>query len=107
MADFTSRREAFERKFAHDETLRFKAVARRNKLFGRWVAGQLGKSGTDAETYADTVVVADFEEPGDDDIIRKAVNDLDAAGVPVDEGQVRHALEGFIDRAVEEIKTGI
>lgn len=107
MADFTSRREAFELKFAHDETLRFKAVARRNKLFGRWVAGQLGKSGADAETYADTVVIADFEEPGDDDIIRKAVNDLDAAGVPVDEGEVRRALEGFIDRAVDEIKAGI
>ena len=107
MADFTSRREAFERKFAHDETLRFKAIARRNKLFGRWVAGQLGKSETEAETYADTIVIADFEEPGDDDIIRKVVNDLDAAGVPVDEDQVRRALEGFIDRAVDEIKAGI
>lgn len=107
MADFTDRREAFERKFAHDQTLRFKAIARRNKLFGLWVAEQLGKSGTEAETYADTVVIADFDEPGDDDIIRKVVSDLDAAGVPVDEGQVRGALEGFIERAVEEIKAGI
>ena len=107
MADFTGRREAFERKFAHDETLRFKAIARRNKLFGRWVAGQLGKSGTEADTYADTVVIADFDEPGDNDIIRKVVNDLDAAGVPVGEAEVRRALEGFIDRAVDEIKAGI
>src|SRR4051812_21599865 len=100
MVDFTSRREAFERKFAHDETLRFKAIARRNKLFGLWVAGQLGKSGIEAETYADEVVMADFEEPGVNDIIRKVVSDLDTAGVPADEAQVRGALEGFIDRAV-------
>lgn len=106
MADFTSRREAFESKFAHDETLRFKAIARRNKLFGLWAAEQLGKSGTEAESYANTVVVADFDEPGDEDVIRKVVSDLDAAGVPVDEGKVRRALEGFIDRAVDEIKAG-
>lgn len=107
MADFTSRREAFEGKFAHDEALRFNAIARRNKLFGLWAARQLGKSGTEAQTYADTVVIADFEEPGDDDVIRKVVSDLDAAGVPVEEGQVRRALEGFIDRAVDEIEAGI
>jgi hypothetical protein len=106
MADFSSRREAFERKFAHDETLRFKAIARRNKLFGLWVAAQLGKTGSDAENYADAVVVVDFEEPGDDDIIRKVVSDLEAAGVPIDEDQVRGALGGFIDRAVDEIKAG-
>ncbi len=107
MADFNSRREAFESKFAHDEALRFKAIARRNKLFGLWAARQLGRSGPEAETYADTVVIADFEEPGDDDIIRKVVSDLDTAGVPADEGQVRRALEGFIGRAVDEIKAGI
>lgn len=107
MADFTSRREAFESKFAHDEALRFKAIARRNKLLGLWVAEQLGKSGAEAETYADTVVIADFEEPGDDDIIRKVLSDLDAAGVPADEGQVRRVLEGFVDRAIGEIKAGI
>lgn len=107
MADFTGRREAFERKFVHDEALRFKAIARRSRLFGLWAAGQLRKSGTEAETYADTVVIADFEEPGDDDVIRKVVSDLDAADVRVDEGQVRRVLEGFIDRAVHEIKAGI
>ena len=106
MADFSSRREAFERKFAHDETLRFKAIARRNKLFGLWVATQLGKTGSDAETYADAVVVVDLEEPGDDDIIHKVMSDLKTAAVPIDEDQVRGALEGFIDRAVDEIKAG-
>ncbi|UPJ44263.1 DUF1476 domain-containing protein [Bradyrhizobium sp. 40] len=106
MADFSGRREAFERKFAHDETLRFKAIARRNKLFGLWVAAQLGKTGSDAETYADAVVVVDLEEPGDGDIIHKVMSDLKTAAVPIDEDQVRGALEGFIDRAVDEIKAG-
>jgi hypothetical protein len=106
MADFTSRRMAFENKFAHDEALRFKAISRRNKLLGLWAARQLGKSGAEAATYAGTVVMADFEEVGDDDVIRKVVSDLDGAGVSVDEGQVRRALEGFMVRATEEIKVG-
>ncbi|MEH2530841.1 hypothetical protein V1277_002783 [Bradyrhizobium sp. AZCC 1588] len=104
MADFTSRRMAFENKFAHDEALRFKA--RRNRLLGLWAARQLGKSGAEAATYAGTVVMADLEEAGDEDVIRKVVSDLDGAGVPADEGQVRCVLEGFMDRATEEIKAG-
>ncbi len=107
MAEFIKRGEAFENKFAHDEALRFKAIARRNKLFGLWAAQKLGRSGADAEVYADTVVIADFEEPGDDDVIRKVLSDLDAGGVPTDEGQVRRALESFIDRAADEIKAGL
>jgi hypothetical protein len=107
MADFTSRRDAFESKFAHDETLRFKAIARRNKLVGLWAAQLLGKSGAEAETYAGTVVMADFEEPGDEDVIRKVVSDLDAAGVPADKGQVRRLLEDLMARAIDEIKAGV
>lgn len=106
MADFNSRRETFERKFAHDEALRFKAIARRNKLFGVWAARQLGKSEADVEAYANTVVVADFDEPGDDDVIRKVAVDLDKAGVAVHEGELRRVLEGFIDRAIHEVKGG-
>jgi hypothetical protein len=106
MADFTSRGMAFESKFAHDEALRFKAMSRRNRLLGLWAARQLGKSGAEAATYAGTVVMADFEEAGDEDVIRKVVGDLDGAGVPADEGQVRRVLEGFMDRATEEIKAG-
>ncbi|MBR0831292.1 DUF1476 domain-containing protein [Bradyrhizobium manausense] len=106
MADFTSRRMAFENKFAHDEALLFKARSRRNRLLGLWVARQLGKSSAEAATYADTVVMADFEEAGDEDVIRKVVGDLDESGVPADEGQVRHLLEGFMHRATEEIKAG-
>ena len=106
MTDFTSRRMAFENKFAHDEALRFKAISRRNKLLGLWAARQLGKSGAEAETYAGTVVMADFEEAGDEDVIRKVVSDLGGAGVVSDEGQVRRALVGFMDRATEEIQAG-
>jgi len=106
MVEFTKRREAFEGKFAHEESLRFKAIARRNKLLGLWAARQLGKSGEEAEAYASTVLLADFEEPGDDDVIRKVVSDLDAAGVAVDEGQVRRVMDDLMVRATDEIKTG-
>jgi hypothetical protein len=106
MTHFTNRREAFENKFAHDEALRFKAIARRNKLLGLWAARQLGKSGAEAESYAGTVVMADFEGPRGDNVIRKVVSDLDGAGVVADEGQVRRVLEGFMDRATEEIQAG-
>jgi hypothetical protein len=104
MADFTSRRMAFENKFAHDEALRFKATSRRNRLLGLWAARQLGKSDAEAATYAGTVVMADFEEAGDEDVIRKVVNDLAAAGVPADEGQVRRALEELMERATNEME---
>lgn len=106
MADFTDRGMAFENKFVHDETLRFRAVSRRNKLLGLWSARQLGKSDAEAATYARTVVMADFEEAGDEDVLRKVVNDLDEAGIPTDERQVRQLLEGFMDRATKEIKAG-
>jgi hypothetical protein len=107
MAEFIKRGLAFENKFAHDETLRFKTIARRNKLFGLWAAQKLGRSGIDAEVYANKVVIADLEEPGDDDVIRKVLSDLDAGGVSIDEGQVRRALESFVDRAADEIRGGL
>ena len=107
MTDFTNRREAFENKFAHDEALRFKAVARRNKLLGLWAARKLGKSGEEAESYAGTVVMADFEGPRGENVIRKVVSDLDAAGVPADKDQVRRVLDTFMHRAADEIKAGI
>ena len=68
---FDKREEGFEKQFAHDEELRFKAMARRNKMLGLWAAGILGKSGADAEAYAKEVVLADFEEAGDNDVVRK------------------------------------
>jgi hypothetical protein len=76
MTTFDKREEGFEKQFAHDEELRFKAVARRNKMLGLWAAGVLGKSGADAEAYAKEVVLADFEEAGDNDVLRKVAKDL-------------------------------
>jgi len=107
MNEFTKRGEAFESKFAHEEALRFKALARRNRLIGQWAAQRLGKSGTDAEAYASTVVIADLKEPGDEDVVHKVVSDLQTAGVPSDEVQVRHVMEDFMARAIEEIRTGL
>ena len=71
MTTFDKRKDAFEQKFAHDAELQFKAGARRNKLLGLWAAGLLGKTGADADAYAKTVVAADFEEAGDEDVFRK------------------------------------
>ena len=104
MTGFVGRRETFESKFAHDEALRFKAIARRNKLLGLWAAARLGKSRTEADAYAGMVVMADFEEPGDDDIIRKIISDSGAAGVPADEDEVRRVMNNLMIQAMNEIK---
>jgi Uncharacterized conserved protein len=106
MNEFTKRGEAFEGKFAHEEALRFKAIARRNRLVGLWAAQRLGKSGADADAYASTVVIADFEESGDEDVVSKVVSDLQAAGVPSDQVEVQRVLEEFMIRAIDEIKAG-
>jgi hypothetical protein len=106
MTTFDERKDAFERKFALDEELRFKATARRNKLFGLWAAAQLGKGGADAESYAKSVVLADFEESGDADVIRKVKADLESAGKPASEQELRRNLEELMIRAVDEIKAG-
>ncbi len=76
MTTFDERENAFEAKFARDEEMQFKARARRNKLLGLWAAEKLGKTGADAEDYAKTVVVSDFEEPGHEDVVRKVSGDL-------------------------------
>ena len=83
MSSFDKRGEAFENKYALDESQKFKAEARRNKLLGLWVAEQLGKSGDEAAAYAKEVVAADFEEAGDGDVVRKVLTDLTAKGVEV------------------------
>lgn len=76
MSTFDDRERAYEAKFAHDADLRFKAEARRNRLLGEWAAGLLGKTGDDARAYAMSVVNADFEEPGEEDVFRKVEADL-------------------------------
>ncbi len=101
MTTFDKREEGFEKQFAHDEELRFKAVARRNKMLGLWAAGLLGKSGVEAETYAKDVLLAEFDEGGDEAIVRKVVKDL--AG-KADESQVRAQMKALLAQAVEQVK---
>ena len=104
MSTFDKREEGFEKKFAHDEQLLFKANARRNKMLGLWAAEKLGKSGADAEAYAKTVVVADLEEAGDEDVFRKIRKDFDAAGVQQSDHQIRREMDELLAKAVAEVK---
>ena len=105
MTTFDKRQEGFEKKFAHDEELRFKATARRNKLFGLWAAEKLGRTGPDAEAYAKEVVMSDFEEAGDEDVYRKVAGDLAAAKVDVSEHQIRRTMDELMATAIDQVKT--
>jgi hypothetical protein len=104
MVNMKDREEGFERKFAFDEELRFKAMARRNKMLGLWAAGQLGKTGEDAEAYAREVVIADFEEAGDNDVVRKVVKDFEAAGVAQSEQQIRAVMVDLMHQAIQSVQ---
>ena len=106
MTTFDKREEGFEKQFAHDEELKFKATARRNKLLGLWAAEKLGLSGADAEEYAKSVVLADFEEAGDHDVLRKIRRDFDAKGVAQSDHQISRTMSEFLAKAVEDIKAG-
>jgi hypothetical protein len=106
MSTMKDREQGFEKKFAHDEELKFKAMARRNKLLGLWAAEKLGKSGADADAYAKSVIMADFEEAGDDDVFRKVKADLDAAGVAQSEHQVRRTMDELMSTAIDQIRNG-
>lgn len=106
MTTFDKRKEAYENKFAHDEELRFKATARRNKLLGLWAAEMLGKSGDEAEAYAREVIRSDMEEAGEEDVFRKIRGDFDAAGVDQSDHQIRRAMEEKMAEAVEQIEAG-
>ena len=93
MTDFNDRERAFESKFARDEEMQFKITARRNRLVGMWAAEKMGLSDVEAEAYAKDVVRADFEEAGDEDVVRKLLGDLTTAGCDVDEATIRQAIE--------------
>ena len=103
MSGFDKRREGYESKFAHDEDLKFKATARRNKLLGLWAAEKMGLTGAAADVYAKEVVKADFEEAGDEDVFRKVRNDFDAKKVAVSDHQIRREMEDLMATAVEQI----
>ena len=93
MTDFNDRERAEEAKFAMDEDTQFRITARRNRLLGQWAAERMGLSAVESEAYAKAVVQADFEEAGDEDVIRKLLGDLTNAGVEVTEGDIRAALD--------------
>ena len=92
MTQFDDRERAFETKFAHDEEMKFRITARRNKLLGQWAARRMGLNEAETESYAKDVVRSDFEEAGDHDVIRKVLGDLTAAGVDCDEDTLLQAL---------------
>lgn len=104
MTSMDDRKDAFEKKFAHDEELKFRAMARRNKQLGLWAAEKLGKTGEEAEVYAKEVVVADFHEAGDGDVFRKLRADFDAAGVDQSDHQIRRTMDELLDQAIEAVK---
>ena len=107
MTTFDDREKAFEAKYEHDQELKFKVTARRNKLLGLWAAGLLGKSGADAEAYAKEVVLADFEKPGDSDVMHKLMTDLAAAGKPMEEHTIRKQSERLADDAKKQIMSEV
>jgi hypothetical protein len=92
MTQFDDRERAFESKFARDEEMKFRIIARRNRLLGEWAARQMGLSDAETESYAKDVVRADFEDAGDHDVVRKVLGDLTAAGIEVDESKIVDAL---------------
>ena len=100
---FEERKTAAEAKFKHDEEFKFKVTARRNKLLGLWAAGLMNIDGADADAYAKQVVVSDFEEPGDDDVLRKVLGDLQAKGRSEDGTDVRRQMDHLLDQAKEEM----
>jgi len=104
MTTFDKREEGFEKKFAHDEELRFKANARRNKLLGLWAADKLGVSGDAANVYAKDVVMADFEEAGEEDVFKKVRKDFDAKGIAQSDQDIRRAMVDLMEKAIAEIK---
>jgi hypothetical protein len=106
MTTFDKREEGFEKQFAHDEELRFKATARRNKLLGQWAAEKLGLSGAEADSYAKSVVMADFEEAGDHAVTRKIRTDFDAKGVAQSDHQIGRVMTELMEKAVADIKAG-
>lgn len=104
MNTFDQRKDGFEKKFAHDEELQFKAEARRNKLLGLWAADMMGLSGDDANAYAMEVVKSDFEEAGDEDVFRKVRGDFDAKNIDQSDHQIRRTMEELLVTAMEQIQ---
>jgi hypothetical protein len=106
MTTFDDREKAFEAKYALDQEQEFKAIARRNRMLGRWAAEKMGLSSESADQYAAAVVRADFEQPGDEDVFRKVAGDLKASGLSVSEGEIRSKMDELGSIARDQIRTG-
>lgn len=106
MSSFNDREKGFEKKFALDQDQEFKAHARRNRALGEWAAGLMGLEGQHLTDYAKAVVRSDFEQPGDDDVLRKVFEDLKGAGVAVSEGDVRMKMAELLAQAREGVRAG-
>jgi hypothetical protein len=106
MTTFDKREEGFEQQFAHDEELRFKATARRNKLLGHWAAEKLGLSGSDADSYARSIVTSDIEDVGAHDVMSRIRKDLEAKGVAQSDHQISRVMTELMEKAIADIKAG-
>lgn len=106
MSEFDERKAGQEKKFELDQALEFKAGARRNKLIGLWVAGLMGLGDEEAQAYAKSVAIADFEEAGDEDVLRKLRADIAAKGLSVSEHELRSRMAGLLDEARAQIRAG-
>ncbi|MEO8927122.1 MAG: DUF1476 domain-containing protein [Caulobacteraceae bacterium] len=104
MSSLDDREKGFEKKFANDQEQEFRAAARRNRLLGEWAAGLMGLENVD--DYARAVVKADFEQPGDEDVLRKITQDLSGSGVTVREGEVRAKMDEFLAIARGQVQAG-
>jgi hypothetical protein len=106
MSTFDKREDSFEKRYVHDEELRFRAEARRNKFFGLWAAEKLGKSAADAQAYADALVAAEVNADADERIVATVIKDFEAAGVDQSEHQIRRTLDELLAKAKAEIQAG-
>jgi hypothetical protein len=105
MSSFDDRETSFENKFKHDKELEFKATARRNKLLGLWAAGLLGIHGAEAETYAKSVIKADLEKPGDQDVVDKIMADFKGRGIELSEHRLKKQMSELMATAVAQINS--
>jgi hypothetical protein len=107
MTMFEDRERAEEAKFAHDDEMTFRVQARRNKLLGHWAAARMALDAAETEAYARAVVEAEFEEAGDEDVVRKLTGDLTAAGIEIDDAEIRAALEAKTIEARAQLMGGV
>jgi hypothetical protein len=104
MTTFDDREKGFESKYALDQEQEFKAIARRNRLLGLWAAEKMGLNADRAEEYGRAIVKADFEQPGEEDVYRKIMQDLEGAGLTVSEGEIRRKMDELASVAREQVR---